>query len=77
MRDLCASAKLQPNQVVMNLREDHAIRSFVGLYCSHSITISGDVFQLSPAAPSAPKVSSASRMCVYCTRHHEPTSEDG
>jgi hypothetical protein len=60
MRDLYASAKLQPNQVVMNLREDHAIRSFLGLYCNHSLTLSGDVFQLSPAAPGAPKVSSAS-----------------
>ncbi|KFA89568.1 hypothetical protein [Archangium violaceum] len=59
LRDLYASAKLQPNQVVMDLREHHAIHSFV-FYCSHSITISGYVFQLSPTAPGALKVSSAS-----------------
>ncbi|HEX5747496.1 MAG TPA: hypothetical protein VFZ09_14720 [Archangium sp.] len=37
-----------------------AIRSFLGIYCNHSITLSGDVFQLSPAAPGAPKVTSVS-----------------
>ncbi|WP_375770753.1 hypothetical protein NR798_07585 [Archangium gephyra] len=59
MRNLYAAAQLEPNQVVMNLREDHTIRSFV-FYCSHTVHISGDVFQLTPAAPGAPKVSSAS-----------------
>lgn len=60
MRNLYASAQLEPNQVVMNLREDHVIRSFVGVYCNHKVIISGDVFQLTPAAPGAPAVSSAS-----------------
>ena len=60
MRNLYASAQLEPNQVVMNLREDHAIRSFLGFYCTHTVHISGDVFQLTPASPGTPKVSSAS-----------------
>jgi hypothetical protein len=61
MLDLHASAKLEPNQVLVNLREDYAIRSYVGIYCNRRLLISGDVFELTPAGAthgaSAPRAS--------------------
>ena len=60
MRDLYATAKLEQNQVVVNLREDYVIRSYLGFYCSRHLIVSGDVFELTPSArdaSSAAKVS--------------------
>jgi hypothetical protein len=52
MQSLYASAQLQPNQVVMNLREDYAFRSYL-FFCSRQLTLSGDVFELTPATHGA------------------------
>jgi hypothetical protein len=52
MQHLHASAQLQPNQVVMNLREDYAVRSYL-FFCSRQLIISGDVFELTPATHGA------------------------
>jgi hypothetical protein len=53
MSNLHGAARLQPNQVVMNLREDFTFRTWFGFYCSRSLTMSGDVFELTPAATPA------------------------
>jgi hypothetical protein len=46
MRALNGSANLGPNQVVLNLREDRSVVTFL-VYCLHRVTISGDVVELS------------------------------
>lgn len=48
MEDLYASAALQENEVVVNLREDSTVVSYVGVYCISRLTVSGDVVQLVP-----------------------------
>jgi hypothetical protein len=53
MRALNTSARLANNQIVANLREDHSVRTYL-LYCVHTVTISGDVLELSPARASVP-----------------------
>ncbi|WP_257455098.1 DUF6567 family protein [Archangium lipolyticum] len=58
MQELYLSAELAPNQVIMNLREDYAIRSYLGFYCTRQLTVSGDVFELTPSgAAGRPSVS--------------------
>lgn len=52
MQDLYASAQLDDNQVVMNLREDYSLRSYI-FWCSRDLTLSGDVFELTPATHGA------------------------
>ena len=49
MEDLYAEAQLQPNQIVVNLREDHSLKAFLFFYCSSQVTVSGDVIELTPA----------------------------
>jgi hypothetical protein len=53
MGALYAEAHLAPNQVVMNLREDHTTVSYVGFYCSSTLTVSGDVFEFAPKGEDA------------------------
>jgi hypothetical protein len=48
MDDLYANADLGPNQDLINLREDHGIRSWFFVYCTGALTISGDVIELTP-----------------------------
>ncbi|QRN95943.1 hypothetical protein JRI60_44060 [Archangium violaceum] len=50
MQELYLSAELAPNQVIMNLREDYSIRSYLGFYCTRQLTVSGDVFELTPSS---------------------------
>jgi hypothetical protein len=52
MQELYLSAELAPNQVIMNLREDYVIRSYV-FYCSRQLIVSGDVFELTPSGTAA------------------------
>jgi hypothetical protein len=47
MEDLHSNAKLQPNQLLLNLREDRMVKNYAGFYCEHSVTISADIFQFS------------------------------
>lgn len=54
MEDLYADAKLAPNQVVVNLREDHAFLGIVPLFCRWTLTISGDVIEVTPGTFRAP-----------------------
>jgi hypothetical protein len=54
MQSMQASAGLGPNQMVMNLREDSITRSWLGFYCTRTLTVSGDVIQFTPTAPGAP-----------------------
>lgn len=49
MQELYLSAELAPNQVIMNLREDYSVRAYLFFYCSRQITVSGDVFELTPS----------------------------
>ena len=53
MAALHADAKLQTNEVLENIREDHAFVSYI-LYCEDNLIVSADVYQVTP-------VSSASR----------------
>lgn len=52
MEKLYASAHLVPNQTLLNLREDHDVLSVLGFYCSSTLTLSGDIIQLTPAPAS-------------------------
>ncbi len=49
MDALYAHAMLGPNQVVLNLREDHEVVSYLGFFCKFFLTVSGDVVQFTPA----------------------------
>lgn len=49
MRDLYAHVHLEPNQILLNVREDWADRRYFGLYCSRKLTVSADVVQLTPS----------------------------
>ncbi len=53
MQSLYAAAELGPNQMVMNLREDHVTRSYLGVYCTTSLIVSGDVVEFTPATHGA------------------------
>jgi hypothetical protein len=53
MAEIHKAAALQPNQVLENLREDHTYRSWLGFYCTTTLTISGDVIELVPTKATA------------------------
>jgi hypothetical protein len=64
MHEMYDEAKLQPNQTVLNLREDHETTTYLGLYCNYSLTISGDKVEMTPAKlppPEAPPEAPVSR----------------
>jgi hypothetical protein len=50
MLALHAQAKLQTNEVLENVREDHAFIFYV-LYCRDTLIISADVYEVIPVAP--------------------------
>jgi hypothetical protein len=54
MEELHQKASLNPNEVLANFREDHAITSFLGFYCSQEVTLSADVVKLSSASGPPP-----------------------
>ena len=54
MEDMYEKAQLQPNQIVVNLREDLSFKAFLIFYCSTQVTVSGDVIELLPAGASSP-----------------------
>jgi hypothetical protein len=50
MAALHAQAKLQTNEVLQNIREDHAFVPYV-LYCEDNLIVSADVYEVIAAAP--------------------------
>ena len=53
MATLHAQARLQKNEVLQNLREDHAF-VFYALYCEDDLILSADVYEVVPALPPEP-----------------------
>ena len=49
MAALHAEAKLQMNEVIENIREDHAFIAYV-FYCEDDLILSADVYQVTPAS---------------------------
>ncbi len=49
MNELYRAAALKPNETLQNLRQDSATRIYI-VYCTHSLTISGDVIEVTPKA---------------------------
>jgi hypothetical protein len=50
MTELHTQAKLERNEVLENIREDHAFVVYFGMYCLDKLTISADVYQVMPVA---------------------------
>jgi hypothetical protein len=50
MKRLYAEAKLGPNEVLVNIREDKRILTYL-IYCKHRLTISADVYRLGRSKP--------------------------
>ncbi len=48
MRELHANARLQENEVLVNMREDRTTVSYLGFYCQTKVVLSGDVMHLQP-----------------------------
>ncbi len=40
-----AAGELQNNQMVINLREDRTVRSYLGFFCKVNLTVSGDLVE--------------------------------
>ena len=55
MANLYNDARLQPNEVLVNFREDTGITSYVGVYCNQNLTLSADVVHLTPTGAKAPE----------------------
>jgi hypothetical protein len=53
MAALHAEAKLQTNEVLENIREDHAFSAYV-LYCEDNLILSADVYEVIPVGAPAP-----------------------
>lgn len=53
MERLHAEAKLGPNEVLVNIREDKRILTYL-IYCKHRLTISADVYRLGRAKSKPP-----------------------
>jgi hypothetical protein len=49
MENLYSQARLGPNEVLTNFREDSAFLWYLGFYCQKMITISADVLEVTPA----------------------------
>lgn len=58
MEELNAQAKLAPNQMIVNIREDVKTVGYLFFYCVHEVTLSADVIEFGDmgavAAPPAP-----------------------
>ena len=67
MHEMYDEAKLQPNQTVLNLREDHETTTYLGLYCNYSLTISGDKVEMTPAKPLPPEAAAEAPVGRYST----------
>lgn len=50
MERLHTEAKLKPNEVLVNIREDKRILTYI-IYCKHRLTISADVYRLGRSRP--------------------------
>jgi hypothetical protein len=57
MENLYGTARLGPNEVLTNFREDTSYLSYLGFYCVKQLTISADVMEVTPAGASAPGAS--------------------
>lgn len=55
MKHLYEKAQLQGGQTLMNLREDAHLTSWLGLYCTRKLVVSGDVMAVSFDKPPPPK----------------------
>ena len=53
-KKLHKKADLVPNEVLVNLREDKQILTYI-FYCKHKLTISADVYSLSKDEPDEPE----------------------
>ncbi len=54
MGELHLKAALNPNEMLVNFREDTGFTTFVGVYCTQALTISADVVKLTArGAPSS------------------------
>ena len=49
MENLYSTARMGPNEVLTNFREDHTFLTYLGFYCQKAITISADVMEVTPA----------------------------
>jgi hypothetical protein len=47
MEDLHAWARLKPNQMLVNIREDRKVMVYF-FYCTSTLTLSADVIEFSP-----------------------------
>jgi hypothetical protein len=58
MEEIHAAARLGPDQMLINIREDIKQTAYLGLYCVRKHTLSADVIEFTreaaPAAPAAP-----------------------
>lgn len=54
MKRLYAEAKLGPNEVLVNIREDKRILTYL-IYCKHRLTISADVYRLNHSEQEDPE----------------------
>lgn len=61
MQELHAQAKLQPNQVLENLREDHITQAYFFFYCVSTLTLSADVVELRPVGAPPPSLATTSQ----------------
>ena len=48
MENLYSTARMGPNEVLTNFREDHSFLTYLGFYCQTMITISADVMEVTP-----------------------------
>ena len=60
MLELHAQAKLQPNQLLENIREDHAFQAYFFFYCVSNLTLSADVVEVRPVGAPPPVASTTS-----------------
>lgn len=64
MEQLNAQAKLLPNQMLVNIREDLRITAYLFFYCKQRITLSADIIEFAGAPPVLPPIADAPRAVV-------------
>lgn len=64
MEQLNAQAKLYPNQMLVNLREDVKTAAYLVFYCKYTLTLSADVIEFSDAFATNPPAEAGGRAPV-------------
>lgn len=49
MQELHEQARLEPNEILVNFREDHAFTMFLGFWCTQKVTVSADILRVTPS----------------------------